>query len=257
MKDNSNSLFIVFEGMDLSGKTTQAKMLQQWFIQEKKQKSIFTQEPTEKGLLGRILRMSLQGMLRTITDENDLLSEEIVRAKLFALDRFIHLKNEIEPSLNDGCHVISDRYYLSSLAYQSVELLNLGYSLMPAMERVKQLNSDALYASTQPDIIILIDITVQAWRQRKSLRITENGGQITEIYEEEKKLYKIRDQYHRAIEFLSTDEKLRNIRIEIIKYEDGFTNRILVHKEVVRLVKGCIPQKTNVAELPLFGNADD
>jgi dTMP kinase len=233
-----SSLFIVFEGIDLCGKTTQARMLQRWFA-ERGQEAILTQEPTEKGLYGRHLRMELQGMLRLI-QARDELSEEIVRAKLFALDRFIHLRNEIEPHLAQGVHVICDRYYLSSLVYQSVELRRLGYALMDPLERVKQLNADALYADTQPDLIVLIDIPIPVWTERMRQRPGEN-----EIYEQEEQRAEIRKAYRRAIELLdaagalgaSERPRRERVRVETVRYEDGFQTREQVHREVVRLVE--------------------
>ena len=231
MTDISKGLFIVFEGIDLSGKSTQASYLHQWF-QERGQNAILTYEPTGE-ILGRILRMSLQSRIN-LTFADHKLAEELSRAYLFAIDRYLHLKNEIEPNLKKGTHVICDRYYLSSLAYQSVELKRLGYDLVDSLERVKSLNLDALYSDIQPDLIIMMDSPVKAWEARKRNRLGANG--VEEIYEEKAKREELLTSYDRAIKMFSEDERLRDIRLERINFEQ-FSGREQVSQEVIRLVK--------------------
>lgn len=229
---SSKGLFIVFEGIDVSGKTTQASLLREWFLGQG-ETAILTQEPSEKGLYGRHLRLTLQGMLRLIAS-GDELAEEVVRAKLFALDRFVHLKNEIEPSLEQGVHVICDRYYLSSLVYQSVSLRQLGYALMDPLERVKQLNADALYAETQPDLIVLIDISTAVWAQR----MRERAGS-KEIYEQEALRQDFREAYQRAMQLFDVDERLRGkgVQVRIVRDEEGSLSPEHVHRQVVDWVR--------------------
>ena len=100
--------FIVFEGLDGSGTTTQLSLLKN-ILSDKK--TWFTAEPTDQEI-GKFLRKILQG---SITVQPETL------AYLFAADRCEHIHgiNGIESRINDGYTVFCDRYLFSSLAYQS------------------------------------------------------------------------------------------------------------------------------------------
>jgi dTMP kinase len=236
MNDQQKGMFIVFEGIDLCGKTTQVDRLYSWFLANDEQ-AVITQEPTEQELSGRLLRMSLQKRIRFIQQEDDKLSEEIVRAKFFALDRYIHLKNEIEPNLTKGIHVISDRYYLSSLVYQSVTLREYGYSLMDPLERVIQLNADTFYADTQPDLIIVISITKKSWLTRRQLRLKSSGNHVEEIYEEAEQRQQILDTYENVIDRVREELGERGVHIETIRFTNESRSREDIQQEVIRLVR--------------------
>lgn len=101
-------LLIAFEGVDGAGKTTQAKRLVRW-ISEKGVEAQYTREPTQSSLGKTLRNMAYRGNV-----------DARVEALLFAADRLIHLRRVIEPLLERGVIVVSDRYLHSSLAYQSV-----------------------------------------------------------------------------------------------------------------------------------------
>jgi dTMP kinase len=105
-----SAFFIALEGIDGSGTTTQTALLCDW-LRAGGIRVHRTGEPS-RGPLGQVLRALLHGQLRAEPD---------VVALLFAADRLDHLAREIEPQLRDGACVVSDRYVLSSLAYQSVD----------------------------------------------------------------------------------------------------------------------------------------
>jgi dTMP kinase len=132
--DMPKGLFIVFEGIDGSGKTTQSKLLFELFSKEGKQ-VIWTKEPTD-GDIGSLLT-------NKYLKEVDL---PIVDALLFAADREEHLKDMVIPALNQGKIVISDRYYHSTLAYQQAQGLELKWLL--------ELNKNFI----KPDLTIIIDL---------------------------------------------------------------------------------------------------
>jgi len=132
--DMPKGLFIVFEGIDGSGKTTQSKLLFELFSKEGKQ-VIWTKEPTD-GDIGSLLT-------NKYLKEVDL---PIVDALLFAADREEHLKDVVIPALNQGKIVISDRYYHSTLAYQQAQGLELKWLL--------ELNKNFI----KPDLTIIIDL---------------------------------------------------------------------------------------------------
>lgn len=101
-------MFIVFEGIDGTGKTTQINKLKK--IYKNNQDYIFTREPgaTKVGL-----------QIRKILLDNKNKIDSNTEALLFMADRVDHIKNVILPAIQNNKIVISDRYYFSTLAYQN------------------------------------------------------------------------------------------------------------------------------------------
>jgi len=170
MYNNSSNFpgkFIAIEGIDGSGTTTQTKLLYNW-MKKRGYKVYFTKEPTGF-LLGQIIRLALKGELKY---------SDKVLALLFAADRLLHTEKIIMPKLRQGIHVISDRYVMSSIAYQG--------SLIDK-EWVKAINRFSL----SPTLTIYIDVPV-----RVSLkRIMTKRQKKKEIYEEPHILEKVRKTY--------------------------------------------------------------
>ena len=106
--------FIVFEGIDGAGKTTQIKLLQK-ALGERGIECVTTAEPTDMPS-GKKIREALSGRVKVTCAQ---------MADMFASDRVIHNKDKehgIDATLETGKTVISDRYYYSSLAYQGAEI---------------------------------------------------------------------------------------------------------------------------------------
>ncbi len=115
----TESKFIVFEGIDGSGTSTQSKALVQNLV-ERGMPTIHTWEPTDRPI-GRLLRQMLSGEL-TSSDSPE--QDRHLLALLFAADRHDHLwnnKDGIKKELAQGKHVVCARYVLSSLAYEGEE----------------------------------------------------------------------------------------------------------------------------------------
>ena len=168
-------LFIVFEGIDSSGKTTQAELLKNYFIAEKQQ-AVISPEPSS-GIIGNLIRQALKQRI-VFSKDRHLFDEQM--AYLFAADRHDHLYNDVDgvfKLIRDNYHVISTRYYFSSLAYNgdSVEQFNL----------VKKLND----RFPNPDLTIYIDLPVEI----SLARLQQRG--LREVYETEVKLTKVRERY--------------------------------------------------------------
>jgi dTMP kinase len=104
--------FIVLEGIDGSGTTTQAARLAA-SLREAGHAVVSTREPSD-GPIGVVLRQALTRRLVGLSDR--------MLALLFAADRLDHLATVVEPALAAGKVVVSDRYVLSSLAYQGMRL---------------------------------------------------------------------------------------------------------------------------------------
>lgn len=139
---------IALEGPDGCGKTTHAKLLADW-LRSKEYEVLVTDEPTD-GPIGQILRRALYGKLRIPIE---------AEALLFAADRVQHSAQVIEPALNEGKIVITERYLYSSLAYQSARGLS--------REWIKTINK----AAPKPDLAILIDVPAEvALKRIKSSR---------------------------------------------------------------------------------------
>lgn len=181
--------FIVFEGTDGSGKSTQIKLLAQKLATEG-EKVFITAEPTVS-ISGGILREALSGLIKKTPSE---------LAVLFALDRIHHNINEhdgIEKMLSEGYTVLCDRYYYSSLAYQGNDA---GY------EWVKSLNIGCKEIR-KPDACFFLEVSPKVSMER-----INSGRQSKEIYESEEKLTKIRNDFYRVFDDL--DDKVIVINAE-------------------------------------------
>ena len=158
-------LFICIEGIDASGKTTQAKLLVK-NLNEKGYEAIYTSEPTH-GFFGQILR-------RKILYGNERVPA-VIEALLFALDRLEHVEKEIEPALKEGKIVVSDRYVYSSIAYQGAAGLDLTW--------IEEINRWAI----KPDLAIYLDVpaevVIKRLKEKRSVMETlENQRKVREIY---------------------------------------------------------------------------
>jgi dTMP kinase len=162
---NRKGTFIVIEGLDGSGKTTQAKILVQKLL--KSHTAIFTAEPS-RGKVGTFIRKSvLYGETR---------SPVYVEALLFAADRIEHIQNEVQPALDKGKIVVSDRYVYSSLAYQGSAGIDL--------EWIDTINQFAL----KPDLALFIDVSpeivLERLKRKKSvMEKLDTQRKVREIYQ--------------------------------------------------------------------------
>ena len=150
-------MFIVFEGLDGSGKSTHAKRLYDHF-KSTDTNCLLTFEPTSS-LLGSLARAATNG---EISFEDDTL------ALLFAADRHEHFVKKISPVLADGGIVICDRYYYSNIVYQG--LSKESYS------RIMSYNQ--LVMKRPPDIVFFLDAEPQVCLER--LKLTRNDISIYE-----------------------------------------------------------------------------
>lgn len=159
-------LFIVFEGLDGAGSTTQAKFL----CEKLDQKGInvrHTSEPTNRKI-GTLVREVLNKKWKLLPEGLQL---------LFCADRAEHLTNEIKPCLKEGISVVSDRYLLSTLAFGGINL---------DLEWLKKLNQ----YFRQPDLTFLLDVPV-----KKCLERIVQRGAPQELFEKKETLEKVWQNY--------------------------------------------------------------
>jgi dTMP kinase len=167
-------LFIALEGIDGSGTTTQLGRLAARLASQGRRVHA-TREPSE-GPVGRLLREILLGGHR---GPDGAPVDGLAMALLFAADRRDHLRREIEPALATGMDVITDRYLLSSLAYQSEEA---------ARDWVEGLARDL----RPTDLTLLLDVPVSVAAARRHA-----AGRSTERYDEDGLQARVAANYRR------------------------------------------------------------
>jgi dTMP kinase len=165
--------FIVLDGIDGSGTTTQGQRLVA-ALQAAGVSARFTCEPSA-GPIGRQIRQLLSAGGEEPSHAWDTL------ALLFAADRLDHLAREVRPALSAGTTVVCDRYDLSSLAYQSAtapEPAAAGAAPaaagQAALAWIRALNQRAL----RPDLTIVLDVDPDVAEARRAAR-----GQPAELFE--------------------------------------------------------------------------
>lgn len=190
--------FIVFEGIDGAGTSTQIKKI----CEKNPQKFFQTAEPTSLET-GKFLRRMLGGEFSV---------DEKTNSFLFAADRAEHLygKNGIIEQINNGKTVISDRYLFSSLAYQSISC---------GEELPKLLNS----TFPLPEILFFFEIDPEI-----SLKRVDSRNEKKEIYEKIETQKKIAMEYEKIISEYENNPScgMKIIRIDAAKSIEEISDTI-------------------------------
>ena len=177
--------FIVFEGIDGSGKSTQIQLLKNRLNRENI-KFYSTFEPTDSPI-GSLIHQIMTGRVR---------SDNKVIAALFVADRLDHLLNPtngIYAKIMDGISVISDRYYFSSYAYHSID--------MP-MDWVIAANSQSAEI-LRPSVTVFLDVNPEdAIKRISKTRFTP------ELFENKERLVSVREKYFEAFDKLKDEENI-------------------------------------------------
>jgi dTMP kinase len=161
----SRGAFICIEGLDGSGKTTQAKILVK-NLRRKGFDAVYTTEPSV-GKVGKLIRSF-------VLDRKERVPAAL-EALLFAADRVDHVESVIKPLLKQGRVVVCDRYVYSTLAYQGAAGLDLKW--------IELVNRFAL----KPDLALLVDVpsdvVVQRLKRKKTVMETKrNQEKVREVY---------------------------------------------------------------------------
>lgn len=202
-------LFIVIEGIDGSGKSTQADRLLEYF-QKQGEKAVLSPEPTD-GPIGKLIRRSLQTGLFTYDDPKCF---DAQMGYLFAADRHYHLYNPqdgVFAQLKSHCHVIATRYYFSSLAYNCHTEADWRF--------VRRLNE----AFPNPDVLIYLDLPVDIALQRIGDR---QDGTPTECYEKAEKLTEVYCNYQRICDEYSGKKCCLDARLSVDKIHEQILKEI-------------------------------
>lgn len=162
---NQQGLFIVLEGIDGTGKSTQTLSLAEWF-REQGREVVCSREPTD-GPWGRQIRATAATGRLSPEEELD----------LFLRDRKQHVEELISPALAEGKVVILDRYYFSTMAYQGCR----GFD----PEEIRRRNEAF---APQPDLLFVLDLDVDIALARIGGR-----GDVANEFEKRDSLAKCRE----------------------------------------------------------------
>ncbi|HLE07385.1 MAG TPA: dTMP kinase [archaeon] len=187
--------FIVFEGLDGSGLSTQSFELRNFLINQG-YKVVLTKEQTD-GLIGGLIKSCLKKEWKT-----SLLTLQI----LFTSDRAHHLDTEIEPGIAEGKIIISDRYFFSTIAFGGLQI---------EKDFLKRINSKFRV----PDITFIMDCPPDVCLERIG-----KGRFHSELFEEKEKMEKIRQNY------FGLAKEFPNVHIVDANRASGE-----IHKEIVSI----------------------
>jgi dTMP kinase len=198
-------MFITFEGIDYSGKSTQAKLLHEYF-RKNKLKSILVREPGGTKISEKIREILL--------NREHLEMLPITEFFLFSASRSQLVNEVIKPNLKRGVIVICDRYYDSSSAYQ-------GYGGKLDVKKVFEVN-DFASSGLVPDITFLIDIS-----PRKAFARAAEKHKFDRIENKKLSFYK---RVHDGFRKIASKNKKRFVVL------DGNKSIEEVHKSIVKIV---------------------
>jgi dTMP kinase len=200
-------MFLTFEGLDASGKTTQARRAVEWLRARHRTPVHFIREPGGTAISERLREILLDGKNLELTELTELL--------LFSASRAQLVQQVIAPALRRGEIVVCDRYYDSTTAYQ-------GYGRGLDLQAVLQLNTVAT-SGTDPDLTILVDISVEEIERRRM----KEGGRPDRMESAGRQFYERVRQGYLAI---ARDHPERCVVI------DGMRSVDLVAQEIERVV---------------------
>lgn len=187
--------FIVIEGIDGAGTSTQVNLL--GAALRKRGLPVHTTREPSDGPIGTLIRQVLQGRLVVPGVSGPHPPSWATMALLFAADRLDHLEAEVVPNLMDGVTVISDRYYHSSVAYQSAA----ESADKSTVEWIRTLNARA----RRPDLVVVLDVRAEVAARRRR----ERSGR-PEIYDDTEFQERLA-VFYAAIESHFPDERIVHI----------------------------------------------
>lgn len=193
--------FVVFEGLDGSGQSTQVRLLAE-FLESKGYKVLKTKEPTIDSRAGK--------MIRKVLSEKEKISQKELQ-ELFAQDRKEHLESLIVPALKDNKIVICDRYFFSSFSY--------GMAANLSHQWLKEINNKFL----MPDLVFFLDVKPEVCIQR-----IRNRGEGEKLFEKKKILEQVYQNYKKTFE-----EFKNQCKIYFIDGEESIEEVFVKVKEII------------------------
>ena len=196
-KNTYSGKFIVLEGLDGSGQSTQVSLLGDFFIKNDKD-VILTKEPTQNSEAGKKIKKILEEKIET---------DPLELQKLYAQDRKEHLENIIIPALRQGKIVISDRYFFSTFAYGTAHGADL--------EELIKMNDSFLY----PDLVFFLKVDSKVCIER-----IEKRADPKTLFEKEERLAKVWEVYEKLasrfenVEIIDGEKSIKEVFEQIMLY---------------------------------------
>jgi dTMP kinase len=199
--------FIVFEGIDGSGKSIQSHLLAENLMQKGKQ--VFLSKNPTDGEVGKFIRKVLRGEINL---------PSVSFQYLFSADRQVQQLDVIE-HLKKGDIVISDRYFWSSVAYGIADKEEINYEDTVKLEMIAQSILSMYNQFIVPDVTFYLDVSVKTGLSRR-----HDTDKEKELYENIEKLEKIKKgydwllrQYPKEFVKINGEKSIQEIQKEILK----------------------------------------
>jgi len=200
-KNKKKGLFIVFEGLDGSGQTTQMALLEK-YLRLKRKKVHITAEPSNS-LIG--------GLIRALLTKHWKLNNAGMQL-LYCADRAHHLESEVLPAIKEGNVVISSRYFFSTIAFGSLD---------NKIEWLEHLNQNF----PQPDITFFVKVS-----PKECMKRLNKSRFRKEFFEQEKKMEKVlktyirisKDKKYKKFYTINGEQTVEKVSQDIIRIIDKF-----------------------------------
>jgi len=213
LKRNSyKGKYIVIEGIDGCGKTTQAEILTKYF-RKLGREVVLTREPRKKGIIGNLVHKVLTGKLK--------LHPKAIQY-LFTADRVIHYEDVIIPALKEGKIVISDRCFWSAIVYGILDRMEGKYDYNIADQLLISQSIISMYHQfIVPDYTFYLKIPIETSLKRIRQKHLKDEK---EIYESKEKLQPVirgydwlAEKFKREIITLNGEKTIKEVTEEIVQ----------------------------------------
>jgi len=193
-------LFISFEGIDKSGKSTQISLLV-YYLKERSYQVVQTCEPGGTRLGKEIERMLLESSVKQISGTAELF--------LYLADRIEHVNKVIKPALEKDKIVISDRFTDASLAYQ-------GYGRGLSIHWIDELNKKATQGIS-PELTFLLDIEPELANKRSKEKDRIENEEITFHQRVRQGYLEIARLYPNRVKIINSQDSIEDTHLAIRK----------------------------------------